>query len=229
MKFGLSLNQVFKYMLKYGISIIAFFLCGLSQAQIDSSKTSSPRSFNLKIAYNSSLIYPGLSAGIEFPIQHLSKLVIKPRKSFNKEKFISGNLNWYHHPYFHDNLYLTVEWVMGRTRNSGFISEFSAGPGLSRTFLGGTTYRVDDNGNVSLVKLAGYYYALVTVGGGFGYDLSVKRQLPFSAMVKMNLISMFPYNSTVYLRPVMEIGIRYMPWYRKKKLLNGSNLMSKPE
>jgi hypothetical protein len=100
---------------------------------------------------------------------------------------------------------------MRRTNNKGFISEFSFGPGFSRTFLGGTTYKVDDNGNISVIKLAGYNYALITIGGGFGYDFSLKKQLPFSTFTKMNLISMFPYNSTVYFRPVLELGIRYMP------------------
>jgi hypothetical protein len=91
------------------------------------------------------------------------------------------------------------------------MSEFSFGPGFSRTFLGGTTYKVDDIGNISVIKLAGYNYALITIGGGFGYDFSMKKKLPFSAFAKMNLISMFPYNSTIYFRPVLELGIRFTP------------------
>jgi hypothetical protein len=148
---------------------------------------------------------------------------------FTKGRFISGNLNWYHHPDFHDNLYLTAEWVMRRTRFTGFISEFSVGPGFSRTFLGGTTYKVDDNGNVSVIKLAGYNYALITIGGGFGYDFSMKKQLPFSAVAKMNLISMFPYNSTIYFRPVLELGIRYTPGRSKNKVSNPLQYQNKNE
>jgi hypothetical protein len=151
----------------------------------------------------------------------------KPFRSFKKERFISGNLNWYHHPDFHDNLYLTSEWVMRRTRFTGFISEFSAGPGFSRTFIGGTTYKVDNNGNISVIKLAGYYYAMITVGGGFGYDFSMEKQLPFSAFAKMNIISMFPYNSTIYFRPVLEVGFRYTPNRFKGKISKQPIALSK--
>jgi hypothetical protein len=199
-------------MLKTGTFILALFYCTLCQAQCDSINVLSGRHFNLKLSYNSSLIYPGMSTGVEYSLNHINERALKnqkPGRHYKKERFISGNLNWYHHRYFHDNLYLTAEWVMRRTRYTGFVSEFSAGPGFSRTFLGGTTYKVDDAGNISVIKLAGYNYALFTIGGGFGYDFSMKKQLPFSTVAKINLISMFPYNSTIYFRPVLEIGIRY--------------------
>jgi hypothetical protein len=198
------------------INIILFLVfCALCRAQSDPVINPSALHFNLKLAYNTSLIYPGLSTGIEFEIQQSDIRAFKKRNKdsfFGKGRFVSGNLNWYHHPDFHDNLYLTAEWVMRRTNEKGFISEFAAGPGLSRTFLGGTTYKLTDSGSIQRVKLAGYYYALVTIGGGFGVDFSVKKKLPFSTVARINLISMFPYNSTIYLRPVLEIGIRYSAW-----------------
>jgi hypothetical protein len=101
---------------------------------------------------------------------------------------------------------------------NGFISEFSCGPGFSRTFLGGTTYKVNDSGGISMVKLAGYNYALITLGGGFGKDFSVKKQIPVSAVARLNLIAMFPYNSTVYFRTVLELGIRFNPLQLKSHL-----------
>lgn len=121
----------------------------------------------LKFSYNSSLIYPGLSAGVEFPVKNVRVDKIQKtsdEKAFTRGRFISGNLNWYHHPGYHDNVYLTTEWVMRRTKPGGFYSEFSSGLGFSRTFLGGTTYRVADDGTVSIKKLKGYNYAMITVG-----------------------------------------------------------------
>jgi hypothetical protein len=171
-----------------------------------------------------------MSIGIEFPIINNNAQAIKIKKNvrnFTKKRFISGNLNWYHHPYFHDNIYLTAEWVMRRIRYTGFISEFSAGAGYSRTFLGGTTYKVDDKGNISIVRLAGYNYVLIIAGGGFGYDFSMKKQLPLSAIAKMNLITMFPYNSTIYFRPVLELGIRYTPGRTGNRTNRASNIISK--
>ncbi|MGC1389398.1 MAG: hypothetical protein WA816_00010 [Bacteroidales bacterium] len=201
-------------MLKRGIFLIVVLYCTSCHAQCDSINDSSANPFNLRLSYNSTVIYPGMSAGIEYSLKNVNVQLFrnhKPGRAVRKGKYISGNLNWYHHPDFHDNLYLTVEWVMRRTRFTGLISEFSAGPGFSRTFLGGTTYKVDNAGNISVIKLAGYNYALVTLGGGFGYDFSMVKQLPFSTVAKLNIISMFPYNSTIYFRPVFEFGIRYTP------------------
>ena len=208
-------------MLKTAFLILFLLNCLISQAQSDSINSSSGRHYNLKFSYNNSvIIYPGISVGAEFPLQKLSVHVIKNKKhlrDFTKERFLTGNLNWYHHPAFHDNLYITAEWVMRRTNYKCLIWEFSAGPGFSRTFLGGTTYRVDDEGKITVIRLAGYYYALITAGGGLGYDFSMKKHLPVSTFAKMNIIVMFPYNSTIYFRPVLELGIRYTPGKYKKK------------
>jgi hypothetical protein len=189
------------------LAVILFSFCSLCRGQNDSIVECNAARYNISLSYISTLIYPGATGGIEFPLQHINQHSTKNIKYF-KRRFISGNLNWYHHPGFHDNIYITAEWVMRRTRYSGFISEFSAGTGFSRTFLGGTTYRVD-NGTISVVQLAGYNYAMITVGGGFGYDFSEQKKMPFSAIAKLNIISMFPYNSTIYFRPVLTVGFRY--------------------
>lgn len=166
------------------------------------------------LSYNSSVIYPGAKLGIEFPVKtiYLTKINRSGKeRDFIKDRFITTNLSWYHHPDFHDNLYFTAGWTMRRTRAKGFFTEFSPEVGLSRTFLGGTTYQVDNSGNVTRKKLAGYYYALASIGGGIGYDYSKTKQKPFLIFSKFNLLMMFPYNSTVYLRPAVEFGLIYKP------------------
>src|ERR1035437_8530248 len=152
-------------MLKTGISILALLYCSLCQAQCDSINYSSANRFNLKLSYSSSLIYPGMSTGIEYSLNQINERVLKNQKlvrNFKKERFISGNL--------------------------------------------------------SVIKLAGYNYALFTIGGGFGYDFSMVKHLPFSTVAKLNIISMFPYNSTIYFRPVFEFGIRYSPGWSKNNI-----------
>jgi len=202
---------------KIGLALIfsAFSVSCFSQS-VDSVKIEK-KSSNLKLSYNSSLIYPGARFGAEFPIKTTYKAKFKKsgkEKDFVKDRFISANISWYHHPYFHDNLYLTAGWTMRRTKSTGFLTEFSPEIGLSRTFLGGTTYKVDNNGNVTIEKFAGYYYAFVSIGGGVGYDFSNTKKTelkPFIVFCKFNILSMFPYNSTIYLRPAMEIGLIYKP------------------
>lgn len=172
------------------------------------------KSSNLKLSYNSSLLYPGTRFGVEMPERtiYLTKTKKSGKKrEFVKDRFVTANLSWYHHPTFHDNYYLTAGWTMRRTKLNGFVTEFSPEVGLSRTFLGGTTYIVDNNGNVTIVKAAGYFYALISIGGGIGYDFSKTKQKPFLVFSKCNILMMFPYNSTIYLRPVFEIGLIYKP------------------
>lgn len=172
------------------------------------------KSSNLSLSYIGSLIYPGARFGVEFPVNtiYISKIRKSGKtKDFSKDRFVTANLSWYHHPAFHDNVYLLAGWTMRRTKSHGFLTEFSPEIGLSRTFLGGTTYQVDDKGIVTIKRAAGYYYALVSAGGGVGYDFSKTKQKPFLIFTKFNLLMMFPYNSTIYLRPVVGIGLIYKP------------------
>ena len=188
--------------------IIGSLVCS---GQSDSIVTGRGYHIGIKASYNSSLIYPGMSAGVEFLIKTKVVSNLKNRSEFKPKiinQLLTLNINWYHHPAFHDNIYLTTEWVIRKVKQSGIFSEFSTGPGFSRTFLGGTTYRVTDGGTVSVKKLAGYSYALITIGGAIGYDFRNMKKDPLSAYAKMNLISMFPYNSTIYIRPVIELGVR---------------------
>lgn len=201
-------------MLRTAFFILFIRFCILCQAQNDTISQLPGGQVNLKLSYNSSIIYPGISAGLEFPVlrsRNQFLIVRSATRSYFKNRYIAGNISWYHHAYFHDNVYLTFELIMRRTRSGGFVSELSFGPGYSRTFLAGTTYRVSDNGDISVIKNAGYNYAALTIGGGFGYNFSMKSHIPLSIFSKMNLLFMFPYNSTVYIRPALELGFRYSP------------------
>jgi hypothetical protein len=172
------------------------------------------KSTNLFFSYNGAIIYPGARLGIEIPVNTIYLSPVNKegiKQAFMKDRYLTAKLSWYHHPAFHDNLYFTAGWTMRRTRSTGFFTEFSPEIGISRTFLGGTTYQVDENGNASIKKHAGYYYAVASAGGGIGYDFSKTKQKPFSVFSKLNILTMFPYNSTIYLRPTLEIGLIFKP------------------
>jgi hypothetical protein len=200
--------------LKFSLTLIISSFSVLCFSQSADSVRVEKKSSNLSVSYNSSIIYPGARFGVELPVETIS--ITKTKKSgktkdFVEDRFVTANLSWYHHPTFHDNCYLTVGWTMRRTKQSGFVTEFSPEIGLSRTFLGGTTYKVDDSGNVTIKKEAGYYYALISVGGGIGYDFSKTKHKPLLIFSKCNVLMMFPYNSTIYLRPAIELGLVYKP------------------
>jgi hypothetical protein len=157
---------------RIGVSLCLILPCyGGVYAQRDTTYQVSTSSY-LKAAYNSSIVYPGIRAGVEHPF--LSKVIHKTKgsgalKEIKRDQLLSINFGWYHHATFHDNLYLTAGYGFRRTRANGFLTELTPELGYSRTFLGGTTYRVDTDGNVSINKGAGNSYALLSLGGGLGY------------------------------------------------------------
>ncbi len=160
----------------------------------------------LKIAAQGSLIYPGCKFGFEYPVQRI-ELRKRNDKLLIKDRFLTANIGWYHHPNFHDNIYLITEWQSRKIRANGLFTEFSPGIGYSRTFIGSTTYVVNDAGAVNKVNSAGYNYALLSVGFGAGYNLAVRHDLPLALYSKISLLTLFPYNGFIYPRPTLEIGI----------------------
>jgi hypothetical protein len=165
----------------------------------------------LKTAYMGSIIYPGLKFGIEQPIKvkRIDKTKSWGVKSIYLEKYLTINLAYYHHPTFHNNLYLLAEWQMRRQKSKGLFFEFAPGLGFSRTFLGGATYDVSDEGKVTKKNLAGYNYAMISIAGGLGYDFSKKINSPFKVYLKPSIFFLLPYNSFFYGRPTIEIGMIY--------------------
>jgi hypothetical protein len=195
-----------------GYLFVIILVPGFSQA--DSLVIGDKTSSNLRFAYNSSIIYPGIRVGVEIPvntINMLKKTKNNGTKTILKERYVSFNSGWYHHPDFHDNLYFTAEWTMRRKYAGKLFKDISIGTGYSRTFLGGTTYTVDNYGNVRIVKAAGYNYAMIVAGAGFGFDFSEVEKYTLSVFSRFNILTMFPYNSTIYFRPVFELGLIYRP------------------
>jgi hypothetical protein len=189
------------------LSLLLVAMSFLAQAQTEKIEMSS----NIKGAYMGSIIYPGFKVGIERPYKHIEKMK-KNGKVITKDRLLSLNLGFYHHPTFHDNLYLLLERTRRRTTPKGFFVETSPGIGISRTFLGGTTYNVSDAGEVSKKTAAGYTYAMVSLAGSLGYDFSKKSDnRPYAVYLKPSLFLMFPYNSFLYARPTVELGVIYKP------------------
>ncbi len=166
---------------------------------------------SIKAAYMGSLIYPGFKIGIERPskVIQVEKTKSWGTKTILKERYWTYNFGFYHHKTFHTNLFLLVERQMRRQNSGGFFVEFAPGLGYSRTFLDGITYTVNENGVVNKKSLAGYNYAMLSLGGGCGYDFSRKTKMPFKMYLKTSALIMAPYNSFLYVRPTAELGIIY--------------------
>ncbi len=167
----------------------------------------------VKAAYLGSVVYPGFKIGIERPykIVQVEKAKKRRTKVFSKERSLTANLGYYHHTNYHDNFFLLIERQKRRQKASGWFSEIAPGIGYSRTFLGGETYTVSDEGVVDKKTLAGYHYALLSVAFGGGYNFSIKKEKPLKIYGKISLLGLLPYNSFAHLRPTVEVGVAYSP------------------
>jgi hypothetical protein len=164
----------------------------------------------IKAAYMSSVTLPGFKIGVEIPTKVITKNKERSwgTKTILKERYWTFNLGFYHHPNFHNNLYLLAERQFRRQYPKGFFMDFAPGIGYSRTFLNGATYALDANGNdVTKKSLVGYNYIMWSLAGSFGYDFSKTKNQPFKIYLKPSLFVLSPYNSSVYIRPTYEIGI----------------------
>jgi len=158
-----------------------------------------------------SAIYPGFTFGIERPykIQEIQKFKKNKTKTFVKEKLFSFNYSMYHHPNYHTNNFLNASRISRKQKLSGWYFETSTGVGISRTFVDGATFTVSDNGDISKIPFSGNWYALASFGLSWGYNANLKLQKPYSIYFRHQWILLFPYNSFVMPRPVIELGFKY--------------------
>jgi hypothetical protein len=176
-----------------------------AQKKFDFSQT------GIKVAYMGSVTLPGFKVGVELPIKVITKTKQRSwgTKTILKERYWTLNLGFYHHPDFHDNLYLLAERQFRRQYSNGFFMELAPGVGYSRTFLGAATYALDPDGTVSKKSFVGYNHLMLSAAGGLGYDFSKTKNLPFKCFLKPSILVITPYNSTLYFRPTYEIGLIY--------------------
>ncbi len=199
-----------KYKKVVFVTMLTVFFCTYSfgQDRVDEGKVKSTA--NIKLAYLGSIVYPGIEVGAEYPLRLLSLTKVKrsgKEKLLQKDRFVSTSLGWYQHKNYQDIVYLQAEYVMRRQNSTGFYTEFLPGIGISRGFVGGTTYQVSDDGNVKVKKSKGYNYAMASLGAGLGYDFARHYTFPAAAYARLTVLTMFPYNSTINVRPTIEIGI----------------------
>ena len=193
------------------ITIIAFILFLLSVAHhtLNAQCRCEMGGVGIRASYYGSLIHPGAMIGLEVPYK--SKRVDKGRgrstKSFFRERYYSINTGFYHHEDFHTNAFLIGELQFRRQKAGGMFVEFAPGLGLSRTFLDGPAYHVNDKGNIDRIPAAGYFYGLFSLSYGMGYNFSLHSDLPVKTYFRTGAIVMAPYNTLFYFRPIVELGV----------------------
>jgi hypothetical protein len=165
-------------------------------------------SLNMKLSYLATIKHPGIAIGVDLPISKKEYYKNEKLKK-TKEQFLTSNLSYYYHKTFHSNFLLSVGYLYRRTNSHNWFFDVEPQIGLSRTILGGTTYEVDNNGNVSQNKFAGYWYFNSQLAFSIGKDFSKQaKPIPLKLFLRPNLLLMLPYNNYIYVRPTIELGIR---------------------
>ena len=148
----------------------------------------------------------GLGKTIVLKEKHVFKRSGKEKIS-TKSRVLYGNLGYYDQPGLHQNALLTAEYVMTRTNRRGFYTEFTPLLGVSRTFLPGTAYEVDNAGAVSIDRNAGNW----TLTGGFGLGLGKSfENKPFGSLetISARLVTQvfYPNFRFVSLKPSFQLN-----------------------
>lgn len=211
---------MFKFMLLGCIWIVACLELPAQELSEVRNKTSSA----IRAGFNGSLIYPGFRGGLEYPYKRIEFTRYRGKKAPKtrvKDRCLTVEAGFYHHPTFHDNLYLLFGYLLRRNKSRGTYWEFAPAFGYSRTFLGGETYRVDhQTGVVSRVRRPGYHYAILSLGGGPGKAFNPR----LSIYSRLSALVMAPSNNIVYVRPTMELGLILKP---RHFLMNEPRIVSR--
>ncbi len=165
----------------------------------------------VRASYLGALISPGGKIGLEYPYKWKEIEKYKRGRTIvhYRERYIVLSLASYYQAGFHTNMMLHAEWTFRKQRSRGFYFDYSPVIGISRTFTDGTTYSVDDFGNVSVVKFGGDYYGILGASISLGYNFSMKSDIPMKMFLKPSLLVLFPYSNIIYPRPTLEIGLSY--------------------
>ncbi|MCC7466362.1 MAG: hypothetical protein IT261_08845 [Saprospiraceae bacterium] len=201
----------FKHSLKRWILLAALGVFSTTLFAQKAPPTRSKTSSGIRAGFNGSLIYPGFRGGLEYPYKRIEFTRFrgkKPPRHRIKDRFLTAEFGFYHHPTFHDNYYLLFGYLLRRSKPNRNFWEFAPALGYSRTFLGGETYHVNHHaGTVTRVKWPGYHYAMLSLGGGMGKAFTPR----FSGFSRLSMLIMAPSNNIVYFRPTLEIGVILKP------------------
>jgi hypothetical protein len=168
---------------------------------------------NAHVSIVGALKYPGLKVGVDYQV--IDKQIERTRKDgsvkiLHKNRFVTANVGFYYHKDYNTNIFLQGGYQLQRLKSSGWFRTLEPQLGVSRTFIGGTVYKVSDDGSVTRKKWAGHFYLAPSLSFGFGKDFSIKNEnMPLTIFTKVTLFTNLPYNNFIYARVMMEVGAGY--------------------
>ncbi len=175
-----------------------------------------PRPLALSASYyGESLTHTGISVGVE---RELSTVLItkrRPRpfraKQRIRQRFLIGHFTTYHHPKNHLATMAMAGFGVRHINRWHEKLELLTTLGYMHQFQHGTTYVVDDDGQLQARRVAHAPKLAWQLALGFGQDFS-KRAVaptPWAWHVRPGVLLEIPHNTTILPRLTLEAGIIY--------------------
>lgn len=165
-------------------------------------------------------ILPGVKISVEYPI--LIGLVEKEKERKRKKREpkirqiknmheLLGSFSIGYTPLVSQHRFLFNFEVGYRiTRKHGWFFDAWIGFAYENFANTGTTYKVDEDGNVKTVALASRGYATPNTGFGFGYDFAQRLDFPLSIYTRFLPALRLGYNNVSFIPTVyLDAGLKY--------------------
>lgn len=161
--------------------------------------------------YGNLLARGGARLGYEFPIwEDINRR--KTGKTINTAIISKSNVGFFAHKRNHTAIFLNETVGLRLTSDIGFMIEpLHIGTGYVYNFLGGTTYQVDDNGNVnSQAKAGNSTFMLPYVSFlGVGFDGRKKKFFPANFFLSLDGYWDYPVNTQMKFNFIVPFGFTY--------------------
>jgi hypothetical protein len=158
----------------------------------------------LRVAYyGETITHYGLKAAYDYTLA----THVKSRNGARKELLVAPGLAVYRHPHNHWGVVVSPELLYRRTGARGGLLEAGVSPSYFRYFLAGTTYEVNEQGELDKVPLAGRSAFLPTIFVGVGRDLRVRQKASFAWYSRLLISQQYHHNAASLTRFALEAGI----------------------
>ena len=161
--------------------------------------------------YGDMLIHPGIEVGYQLPLKNWQKIKSKKGVEKSKNKSLNTGLDfiYYWHKSHHHGLALNPYVSYQRTKQNGRYFQGKLSLGFHRSFVDGTTYLVDEHGNVASKYFSGQNSLYTSIAFDFGKDLRFTRDIPLRWFFQIGLSGRYPYNRSYLPSIHTGIGIHY--------------------
>lgn len=170
--------------------------------------------------FGNNVIHPGFKVSKEYVLKTWEKTKdkVKGDKTSHRAYAFSPEFVFYRHKHNHYGLVLNPSVNYQRTRTTGGYVELRIGTGYHRSFLDGTTYRVNSNGEVETVPLPGQNTWISSITWSFGKDLRKTKELPIRYYMQLGASARTPYNH--HFLPSVNVGFGMHYFIRLKERKN---------